>query len=360
MRLVVVACLALCACSRLFGLDDIGNDDKDGDHVPDAIDNCPNDYNPDQSDFDGNGIGDRCDFCGAASGGLDDDDDGDGIPNECDACDNRLPDDNHDGVPDACEQLNDGGVQVINPVDGGCPMCEPCSKGVAHDEDGDLIADACDPCAIDPATMVADLDADGVGDTCDASTDRPSHQLFDPFATPNQDWYQIGSGSWNINHDVMHINGGATTQIRVLGTGVGHFVLRTKLSGVAGTNNDTTISLVAARPSFEAPVESVRCSVVFPLATGAPELQIEHDEQSFPTYTANLPLGVTGSGKYTLALDYNSGALTCEVLVGPSTMIQRLVAPINGTAPPAGSFSAGVSARGGSSTFEYYQLATDN
>jgi len=233
MRLAVATCLTLCACSRIFGLDDIGNDDKDGDHIPDAIDNCPNDYNPDQSDFDGNGVGDRCDFCGAATGSLDDDDDGDGIPNECDACDNRLPDNNHDGVPDACEQLNDGGVQVINPVDGGCPMCEPCAKGAAHDEDGDLIADACDPCAIDPS-MVADLDADGVGDTCDASTNQPSHQLFDPFATPNQDWYQIGTGIWAVNHDVMHIAPGAIVQTRVLGSGVGHFVLRTKLSGVTG------------------------------------------------------------------------------------------------------------------------------
>jgi hypothetical protein len=358
MRLVFATCLALCACSRIFGLDDIGNDDKDGDHVPDAIDNCPNDYNPDQSDIDGNGIGDRCDFCGAATGGEDDDDDGDGIPNECDACDNRLPDDNHDGVPDACEQLNDGGMQVINPVDAGCPMCEPCSKGVAHDEDGDLIADACDPCAIDPS-MTVDLDQDGVGDTCDASTDRASHQLFDPFATPNEDWYQIGTGSWSVSNDALHINGGVNLQTRVLGSGAGHFVLRTKVHGSVGTNNDTVISVVAARPSFEAPIESLRCSVVFPVVNvgATAELQIEHDETPFPVYMTTLPIA-TGMAKFTLTLDYNSGSLTCQVSVSPSTTKQTLMAPNNG--PTTGAFATGVSSRGGSSTFEYYQLATDN
>jgi len=37
--------------------------DSDGDGVPDARDNCPGSYNPDQSDMDGDGIGDKCDRC---------------------------------------------------------------------------------------------------------------------------------------------------------------------------------------------------------------------------------------------------------------------------------------------------------
>jgi len=37
-----------------------GGDDLDGDGVPDASDNCPLDFNPDQLDLDGDGIGDAC------------------------------------------------------------------------------------------------------------------------------------------------------------------------------------------------------------------------------------------------------------------------------------------------------------
>jgi len=35
--------------------------DRDGDGVPDAVDNCPDNWNPGQSDADGNHVGDMCD-----------------------------------------------------------------------------------------------------------------------------------------------------------------------------------------------------------------------------------------------------------------------------------------------------------
>ena len=38
-----------------------GAADSDGDGMPDDIDNCPHDYNPDQADSDGDGVGDACD-----------------------------------------------------------------------------------------------------------------------------------------------------------------------------------------------------------------------------------------------------------------------------------------------------------
>lgn len=47
--------------TKLGGLDDFGdNEDFDGDGVPDKIDNCPDDPNPDQKDLDENGKGDVC------------------------------------------------------------------------------------------------------------------------------------------------------------------------------------------------------------------------------------------------------------------------------------------------------------
>ncbi|NIS32224.1 MAG: hypothetical protein GWO04_20720 [Actinobacteria bacterium] len=47
--------------------------DRDDDGIPDDVDNCPDDPNPDQADLDGDGEGDACD----------DDIDGDGLPNDC-------------------------------------------------------------------------------------------------------------------------------------------------------------------------------------------------------------------------------------------------------------------------------------
>lgn len=46
--------------------------DSDGDEVPDAIDNCPDVRNADQTDTDGNGIGDACQPCGSRRAGCDD------------------------------------------------------------------------------------------------------------------------------------------------------------------------------------------------------------------------------------------------------------------------------------------------
>jgi hypothetical protein len=42
--------------------------DADGDGVADALDNCPNDGNADQTDSDGDGAGDACDTTGAVGG----------------------------------------------------------------------------------------------------------------------------------------------------------------------------------------------------------------------------------------------------------------------------------------------------
>jgi len=48
---------------RLSGLREENPDDWDSDGISNAVDNCPNHYNPDQADLDSDHIGDACDLC---------------------------------------------------------------------------------------------------------------------------------------------------------------------------------------------------------------------------------------------------------------------------------------------------------
>jgi len=60
------------------------NQDADDDVVPDAVDNCPGTFNPDQADADGDGVGNICDNCPFAVNTDQADADGDGIGDRCD------------------------------------------------------------------------------------------------------------------------------------------------------------------------------------------------------------------------------------------------------------------------------------
>ena len=59
--------------------------DADGDGVPDAIDNCPATFNPDQLDTDADGVGDACDNCMGTANPDQADQDADGVGDACDA-----------------------------------------------------------------------------------------------------------------------------------------------------------------------------------------------------------------------------------------------------------------------------------
>lgn len=83
-------------------------------------DNCPNDYNPDQSDVDSDGLGDFCDP----------DADDDGLLNENDNCwlhaNFYQQDFDQDSVGDLCDN------------------CYSTANPMQYDEDGDGVGDACD------------------------------------------------------------------------------------------------------------------------------------------------------------------------------------------------------------------------
>ncbi len=140
--------------------------DPDGDGLPNWADNCPESYNPDQTDSDGDEIGDSCDVC------TDNDGDGFGDPgfpaNTCD--------------PDNCPDKYNSD-QTDSDADGIGDSCDVCT-----DSDGDGFGDPgfpaniCDPdnCPDKYNSDQTDSDGDGIGDSCDVCTDSDGDGFGDP------------------------------------------------------------------------------------------------------------------------------------------------------------------------------------
>ncbi len=99
-----LSCSSICRIdySRCAG---ISTSDTDGDGVPDAVDNCPDQQNPAQADSDYDGIGNTCDSTDDRWGTSDPD--GDLIPSASDNCPYTANPDqediNSDGVGDICQ-----------------------------------------------------------------------------------------------------------------------------------------------------------------------------------------------------------------------------------------------------------------
>ena len=179
--------------------------DFDGDNVG-TNDNCPDTYNPTQSDYNSNGDGDACDPDDDSDGVMDGfdtcpqgvlswtsesitDHDGDGCK---DTTDEDLDDDN-DGIPDMTDSCPIGITGASYDLDGdGCKDVED------DDDDGDLVRDESDLCSmgaidwssgtltdhdsdgcLDDDAEDADDDNDGIADSIDAcprgATDWPSN-----------------------------------------------------------------------------------------------------------------------------------------------------------------------------------------
>ena len=144
------------ADTDLDGQADCLDADTDGDGIPDEYDNCPWDFNPEQSNIDDDAWGDACDP----------DIDGDEVPNEIDNCPwAPNPDQaNTDGFPDggdACDSDidNDG---LSNAVDN-CPFH---FNPTQSDSNQNGIGDACEACVPDCTGKACG--GDGCGNSCGA------------------------------------------------------------------------------------------------------------------------------------------------------------------------------------------------
>ncbi|MDD5457792.1 MAG: putative Ig domain-containing protein [Phycisphaerae bacterium] len=99
--------------------------DTDLDGILDINDNCPDNYNPDQTDADGDGVGDICDNCSGTYNPDQIDRDGDGLGDDCDNCPNygstdpNQTDSDNDNIGDICElaAANVDGVYPVNVKD---------------------------------------------------------------------------------------------------------------------------------------------------------------------------------------------------------------------------------------------------
>ncbi len=148
----------------------LGGPDRDGDGVPDGVDNCPDTPNPPdpttgkQADRDNDGVGDACDNCldtfnpRDPATGLQADRDGDGKGDACDNCPD-TPNPNQadldmDGVGDVCDNCGRPGTRLVPNSD-------------QKDTDADTVGDLCDNCPGDSNLDQIDADQDGVGDICD-------------------------------------------------------------------------------------------------------------------------------------------------------------------------------------------------
>lgn len=207
MKKLLAICSVICSLITACSLEDMEEIDSDGDTIPDALDECPD--NPDkqvegrcgcgveETDTDGDGEPDCKDGCvddpnkrdpGTCGCGVpDDDDDGDGTPNCIDKCENdpnkRDPgvcgcgvsdnDRDEDGVPDCNDECPDN----PNAIKGSVCVCD------SEDTDGDGVLDCADECPEDPekekkgacgcGVPETDTDNDTVPDCNDKCPDDP-------------------------------------------------------------------------------------------------------------------------------------------------------------------------------------------
>ncbi|RKX20013.1 MAG: hypothetical protein DRP35_06750, partial [Candidatus Zixiibacteriota bacterium] len=153
--------------------------DFDCDGILDSEDNCPESYNPEQTDSDQDGVGNFCDNSPYGTTLKCDTQwpDFDGICANVDNCPTRpnadQADSDNDGIGDVCDicpndTINDPDGDRICGEDDDCPyVYTPTCPECITDRDGDGFGNVCDNCEYVFNPEQIDTDDDGIGDICD-------------------------------------------------------------------------------------------------------------------------------------------------------------------------------------------------
>ncbi len=134
--------------------------DRDGDLIPDNIDDCPTFPEPTTVDSDGDGIGDICDNCLLGANPLQEDTNGDGLGDACDVCQVLDPraDCQNNGIGDTCD-IAQGTSQDcnLNSIPDECESQTDCNNNG--------LQDFCDIAT----TIETDCNNDGIPDSCQSN-----------------------------------------------------------------------------------------------------------------------------------------------------------------------------------------------
>ncbi|HZE88506.1 MAG TPA: MopE-related protein, partial [Verrucomicrobiae bacterium] len=130
--------------------------DPDLDWIPTASDNCPNTYNPTQTNSDGDTFGDACDNCPTVTNQSQANTDGDPAGNACDCDPNRA--NIYPGAPEVCDGFNNN-----------CNAPGWPSLSVETDDDHDGLAECAGDCNDADATIRLGFPelCDGKDNDCD-------------------------------------------------------------------------------------------------------------------------------------------------------------------------------------------------
>lgn len=170
------------------GVDDLADEDTDGDGIPNATDNCDTTMNWGQFDQDGDGLGDECDP----------DDDNDGVADLQDNAPNTFNPDQADSDADGRgDVIDDSDFDGILDVNDNCPLIanrdqrDSNTNGIGDvcdpDDDGDGVLDVNDNCRFLANPDQKDTDGDGRGDACDNCLNTPNPDQAQHDTDPNGD-----------------------------------------------------------------------------------------------------------------------------------------------------------------------------